>query len=35
MPAKLELNRQYIESFSLAGDVRLIFRTIFAVAQGE
>ncbi len=35
MPAKLELNREYIENFSVAGDVRLIFRTIFAVARGE
>ena len=35
MPAKLELGRQYIEQFSLLGDLRLIMNTIFAVAKGE
>lgn len=35
MPAKLELGRQYIEQFSLWGDLRLIWETVFAVAKGE
>lgn len=34
MPAKLELNRRYIVEFSLLGDLRLIGRTIRAVAGG-
>lgn len=31
MPAKLQLNLQYIESQSLAEDIRLIFKTFFAI----
>lgn len=33
MPAKLELNRQYINEISLATDLKLIFKTIHVVAK--
>ena len=34
MPAKLELNRQYLSQISVWTDIRLILRTVAAVVRG-